>query len=51
MKRRRPRRDDAERRFRAAVIDDGGQGPAGERGRLALEHDERVLIVTLARVA
>ena len=33
------------------MIDDGGQRPAGERGRLSLEHDERVLAVTLADFA
>jgi hypothetical protein len=33
------------------VIDNGSHGPAGKCGRLALEHDERMLIVTLPGLA
>jgi hypothetical protein len=51
VKRRRRRRCDPQPCFPVAVIDDASQRPARERGRLSLEHHERVLAVTLADVA
>ncbi len=51
VKRWRRRRGDPQPRLLTAVIDDGGQRPAGECGRLSLEHDERMLTVILAAVA